>query len=169
MDDFVSYIFDLCQNSLAAHSRYLKIEIDKNKMYQLKITDHGHGISKKNLEKCLSPFYTTRTTRKIGLGIPLFNDLVNQTNGTFKIKSIRFIKTTLQASLDHNHLDFPKEGDYGYLIADLIMHDNLKLLIFTYKNNNKIFTFKFNKKNHLSRREIINLVHEKMSRIEENK
>ncbi len=170
MDDFVSYIFDIAQNSIDAKSTYLKLSIKKeNDMLFFTLVDKGRGISKKNLKKITSPFYTTRTTRSIGLGLPLFVLLCEQTDGIHEIKSVRWIGTRLDFSFNYKHLDFPTEGDYGMLIADIAQNQSLKHLIFEYENHEQKYKFNYLRNNQQSRRQTIVDINNNINRIEENK
>ncbi|MGE4320931.1 MAG: ATP-binding protein [Acholeplasmataceae bacterium] len=167
MDDLTSYIFDLSQNAFNAKSSYLKITIDKKTSYRLSIIDHGKGIKKSDLIKISSPFYTTRTTRDVGLGIPLMLLLCEQTDGSHEFKSIRHIGTRLTFILNHHHLDFPKEGDYGMMVADLVMHQDLKKLVFKYTCHGQTYMYKYKKnKQTKKRKELIQEINTHINRIE---
>ncbi len=171
MDDFVSYIFDIAQNSIKAKSSYLKLSIKKDKeMLYLELTDRGQGISKKALAKITSPFYTTRTTRNVGLGLPLFVLLCEQTEGSYHIKSRKWIGTKLYFGFNYKHLDFPDEGDYGILIRDIVMNESIKKFIFTYQKDDKSYGFKFiRNKQHIPYKQVIADINNNINRIEENK
>ncbi|QWB96412.1 ATP-binding protein [Mycoplasmatota bacterium] len=168
MDNLTSYIFDLCQNSLSNHATSIKINITKKDCYKIKIIDNGSGIKKQDLKYITSPFFTTRTTRRIGLGIPLVILLTEQTQGYYRFRSIKHLGTTLFLVFDHHHLDFPDEGDYGLLIADIIQHQCLNKIKFTYKNNHHKYIYKYNKKTNDQRRiSIIDHINTNIKRIEE--
>jgi hypothetical protein len=167
MDNLTSYIFDLCQNSLSHDATVIKMNITKEDCYKINIKDNGSGIKKKDLKFITSPFYTTRTTRRVGLGIPLVILLTEQTEGYYRFKSINHLGTSLSLVFNHHHIDFPDEGDYGFLIADIIQHQSLKKIKFTYKNNHQKYIFIYHKKtNDQSRMYIIDHINKNIKKIE---
>ena len=160
---------NLAQNSFRAHSKIIKINIEKNDTYHLTLIDHGHGMTKSQLKEISSPFYTTRTTRKIGLGIPFMILLCEQTEGKYHIQSIKGLGTKLDFTFNHKHLDFPNEGDYGLLIADLIQHQDIRKLKFKFKSNRRTYSFKWKKENtQSSRKEMIANINKEINGIEDN-
>jgi K+-sensing histidine kinase KdpD len=86
MKDLSMHILDIVQNSVRASAGLINIEIieDPGKdIYRICITDNGSGMDNETLEKVVSPFYTSRTTRKVGLGIPLFKQNAESTEAGF--------------------------------------------------------------------------------------
>ncbi|MDY4500542.1 MAG: ATP-binding protein, partial [Lactobacillus johnsonii] len=75
---------DISQNSVRAKASVIKIEITEDteqSTLEIKITDDGCGMSEEQVKSVIDPFFTTRTTRKVGLGIPLFKMAAEQTGG----------------------------------------------------------------------------------------
>ncbi|MFA6800950.1 MAG: ATP-binding protein [Acholeplasmataceae bacterium] len=166
MDDFTTYIFDVSLNAINAHSKYLKIIVNKNNLYHLYLIDHGCGMTKKELAQIESPFYTTRTTRNVGLGLALMTLLSDQTTGSHIFKSIKHIGSNIHFIFDYHHIDFPTEGDYGLLIADLMANQTLKKLIFVYKNHHRKFKIILKTKNQFSRKKLIENINTEIKRVE---
>ena len=79
----------------------------------VEIEDNGKGMSGAELERVLDPFYTTRTTRRIGLGLPLFAAMVKRCAGEFKITSTPDKGTKIAALMAPKHWDKPPLGGYG--------------------------------------------------------
>ncbi len=126
MQDLSMHILDVCYNSVAAKAKNLYIRIEKNyKLDVLKILiiDDGFGMSEETLKKVTNPFYTTRTTRKIGLGVPLMKETCEMCNGSFKISSRPKIGTVIDMNLQLSHIDLMPMGDLGQTIFTLINAD----------------------------------------------
>lgn len=133
MDNLALYLLDLVQNSIAIKAEKIELSLVEGKYLLIEIKDNGIGMTKKNLEKALSPFYTTRKTRSVGLGLPLIKMLCEQTNGTFAIDSIKNKGTTMKMKFDHHHIDMPPIGDLGDLVYMISAHQDVKEFIFTYQ------------------------------------
>ena len=81
-------ILDIVENSAKAEAKNISIALcEKDRVLTLTITDDGKGMSAKAVESVTDPFYTTRTTRKVGLGIPLLILAAEQTKGSVQIVS----------------------------------------------------------------------------------
>ena len=108
------HILDICQNSISANAAsiqiILNIDEEKDKL-QIIIWDNGCGMSEDFLKKVTSPFITTRTTRKIGLGIPLFKAGCEACDGSFEITSVRNQGTEVKAEYRLSHIDRPPMGE----------------------------------------------------------
>ncbi len=120
-------ILDITENSVKAGATLTQILIEETSdRLQLKIIDNGCGMSEEILKGVENPFYTTRTTRKVGLGIPLLKMAAEQTDGSFKITSKQESDdsenhgTEVQAVFNKNHLDYTPLGDVVSSITTLI-------------------------------------------------
>jgi len=114
MKDLSLHILDIVQNSIRANAKLIGIEImeqpDDNQLI-ITITDDGSGMNPEQLQRAIDPFYTSRTTRKVGLGLSLFRQNAEMTGGTFSIKSELGKGTQVTAVFGLNHLDRPIIGD----------------------------------------------------------
>lgn len=120
MKDVSLHILDILQNSIVANAKLIKVNIyDSNLSGTLKFTisDDGKGMDDKILNKITDPFYTTRTTRKVGLGIPLLKQNCEQTGGSLNIKSTINKGTSIDALFYKNHLDMLPLGDISGVIS----------------------------------------------------
>ena len=104
-----------------------KIIIDETvEELSLEITDNGCGMSEEAVSMVTNPFYTTRTTRSVGLGIPFLKLAAEQTGGTFSIFSNSQEQhpdnhgTQVKAQFNKNHLDFTPLGDIVSTVTTLI-------------------------------------------------
>lgn len=133
-------ILDITENSVKAGATLTEIVIDdKGDTLTLTIKDDGCGMSEEILRTVENPFYTTRTTRKVGLGIPLLKMAAEMTGGNVKIISSTDADThgtTVTANFFKNHLDFTPLGDIKETIVTLIQGhpDTDFLFIHTSKN-----------------------------------
>ena len=123
MEDLSLHLLDLVQNSLAAEGDEIKITILENweeDFIKITIEDNGKGMDKSTLDKVLNPFYTTRTTRKVGLGLPLFKASCEACDGYLKIDSKLGLGTKVEARLKYEHLDRPPFGSLKDSLITLI-------------------------------------------------
>ncbi len=130
-------ILDIVENSTKAKAEIVEITIiDKNKDFSITIKDDGCGMNEATLLSVSDPFYTTRTTRKVGMGIPLFRFAAEQTGGTLTITSKHIDEfpadhgTTLTATFDKSHIDFTPLGDIISTMVTLIQgHPNVDFVL----------------------------------------
>ena len=90
MKDLSLHILDIVQNSIRAKAQLIEIEITelpKENQLIITIADDGTGMNSEQLKQAIDPFYTSRTTRKVGLGLSLFKQNAEQTGGSFNIES----------------------------------------------------------------------------------
>jgi len=144
LKDLSLHILDIVQNSISAKARLIEIEIEEDvekNMFQIRIKDNGCGMTEETAQKALDPFYTSRTTRKVGLGLPLFKQNAEQTGGNLTITSELTKGTTVTATFIHNHLDRPSLGDIVGVMGILIMANPTIDFIYTHSLNNEIAEF----------------------------
>jgi len=114
MKDLSMHILDIVQNSIRAKAKLIGIETtespDENRLI-ISISDDGTGMGQEQLKLATDPFYTSRTTRKVGLGLSLLKQNAEMTGGTFRIESESGIGTRVTAMFVFNHLDRPIIGD----------------------------------------------------------
>lgn len=113
MEDISQLILDLAQNSIAAKADKIDIIIKCNytlNRLEINIIDNGSGMDLQQLNECTNPFYTTRKTRSVGLGLPIAKMLAEQSGGDFSVESYRNEGTTLKFWFKLNHWDRPPMG-----------------------------------------------------------
>ena len=117
-------ILDISENSVKAGSTLTEILIiEKGDKLTLVIKDDGCGMDELTVKSVIDPFYTTRKTRKVGLGIPLLKLACEQTGGNLSIVSSTDEEnhgTTITAVFFKNHIDFTPLGDVIASITTLI-------------------------------------------------
>lgn len=123
MKDLSLHILDIVQNSIRAKARLITIEIVERPdldWLAITITDDGSGMSPEQLRRAIDPFYTSRTTRKVGLGLSLFKQNAEMAGGNFSIKSDLGKGTCVTAVFGLSHLDRPVMGDLTGCLLILI-------------------------------------------------
>lgn len=120
-------ILDIAKNSVKAKAENILIKLDEtDETLTLTIKDDGCGMSEETVQNVMNPFYTTRTTRNVGLGIPLLKLAAEQTGGSIEITSVcetdnpDIHGTTVTAVFFKNHLDFTPLGDVVSSVTVLI-------------------------------------------------
>ena len=135
-------ILDIAQNSVTAKSTLIRIDLaETDETLKITISDNGCGMSKEMVENVTSPFTTSRTTRKVGLGIPLFKMAAEQTGGylTITSKSEKDFPddhgTVTSALFYKNHLDYTPLGDIINTTTTLIQGMGEIDLVFSHKSD----------------------------------
>ena len=120
-------ILDITENSVKAGATLTEISITEiGNELTLTIKDDGCGMDELTVKSVIDPFYTTRTTRKVGLGIPLLKLACEQTGGKLDIRSKQKTDistdhgTEVRAIFNKNHLDFTPLGDVISTLVTLI-------------------------------------------------
>lgn len=116
-------ILDIAQNSITAGASLISIEVAENtakKELLISISDNGCGMTQEQVSNVLDPFFTTRTTRKVGMGIPLFKLAAEQTGGSLRIESEKGKGTITSALFRTDSIDFTPLGDVTSTVVILI-------------------------------------------------
>lgn len=136
-------ILDIAQNSISAGASLITIEIAENtteKILMIGIYDNGKGMSEEQVKSVIDPFFTTRTTRKVGMGIPLFKMAAEQTGGGLEVKSELGVGTEVRATLKTDSVDFTPLGDVTATVQMLITMNTDRDFIYRHSVNDKDFT-----------------------------
>ncbi len=122
MKELSLHLLDVAKNSVSAGAAHVSITLDEDGdgWLTLAIADDGRGMAPEFLARVTDPFTTTRTTRKVGLGLPLLRLTAEQTGGSLSIDSTLGVGTTLTARFPRRHLDGPPLGDLPGAVALLI-------------------------------------------------
>lgn len=120
-------VLDIAMNSVKAKAKNVLIKlVETGDKLTLIIEDDGCGMSEETVLNVMNPFYTTRTTRSVGMGVPLLKLAAEQTGGGITIKSVSEKDnplehgTTVTAEFFKNHLDFTPLGDIISTVTTLI-------------------------------------------------
>ena len=118
------HILDIVENAIEAGAKDIRLDIVQDMDHnQLTITvqDDGRGMDQTTLKKVRDPFYTTRTTRHVGLGIPLFAAAAERCAGKLEIVSSPGQGTTIVATFEHDHIDRAPLGDMPSTLLGILM------------------------------------------------
>ena len=118
------HILDLVQNAVRAGASLVIIRIlydTAQDQLTIELEDDGCGMDEALLKRVLSPFATTRTTRKVGLGIPMLQQLAQQCGGDLTLESQVGVGTTLIARFQMSSIDLPPLGDLPGTLRTLIL------------------------------------------------
>ncbi|MFA5675759.1 MAG: ATP-binding protein [Christensenellales bacterium] len=142
MRDLSLHILDIAENSLSAGSSLVTIDIKaQSDVLTIRICDNGRGMSEYMMERVKSPFVTTRKTRDIGLGIPLFALNCENSGGGLKVTSAPKEGTQILATLGLSHIDRPPLGDIAQTAAVLALtNENADFVLTASRDENK-FSF----------------------------
>lgn len=145
MEELSLHILDLIQNSIAAGATKIFLSIEEDTVadkFILAIHDNGRGMDEAECRKAVDPFYTSRLTRDVGLGLALIEMSCRQCNGYLNIVSARNTGTKVMAVFQHSHIDRPPLGNLAATIK-VVIAANPQLDFEYYHNcNGKIFNFK---------------------------
>ncbi len=136
-------VLDVVQNSIRADATLIVITVaaDRKKdTMTIVIKDNGCGMTKDQITHVLDPFFTTRTTRKVGLGVPFFQYAATSAGGNFSIESVVGEGTVVTASFILSHIDRMPLGDMTSTMHTLITLNNRIDFLYTYTVDNKSFT-----------------------------
>ena len=126
MDELSLYVLDITMNSVRAGADEILIELwEHGEWLDFSVSDNGCGMTEEQLSRLENPFFTTRKTRKVGLGIPFLKMLAEMTDGYVKISSVHESVsadhgTTTTARFGRNHIDFIPLGDIVETVKVLI-------------------------------------------------
>ena len=144
MRELALHILDIAENSISANASKIRIYVAEqlaDDLLKIVIEDDGKGIDAETLAKITDPFVTSRTTRKVGLGIPFFKAAAEACEGTFDIDSTPGLGTTVSATFKHSHIDRMPLGDITSTLLTLVIGTPEIHWIFQYQTGDNIFIF----------------------------
>ena len=142
MLELAAHILDIAENSVRAGAKLIKIDIEEDTakdFLSIKIIDDGQGMQKEEIKKVLDPFYTTKTVRRVGLGLPLLADAAQRSGGSLQIKSEKDKGTTVKATFGLSHVDRQPMGDIIGTLIVLIAGNSAVDFLYRHKRNNQQF------------------------------
>lgn len=145
VQDLSLHILDIVQNSIRAHAQQIMVhiqEIPSNNQLMLVIEDNGEGMSEELVKQIIDPFVTTRTLRRVGLGIPLLKQSCDMSEGELYISSTVGEGTLIRASMAYNHIDRIPLGDIVSTMITLIQGNPWIDFIYDYQYEENRFVFK---------------------------
>lgn len=144
MEDLSLHILDIAENSIAAGASRIEIIIREDTSQDLlilEVRDNGKGMDEELLKMVADPFFTTKTVRKVGLGIPLLKQAAEECGGELSIHSEKGKGTAITARFGRSHIDLKPLGDIGATIMVLVAGNPNVNFIFEYNKDSKRFRF----------------------------
>lgn len=144
MKDISLHLLDIIQNSVTANADEIIVSleiVDSKDSLVIKVVDNGSGMDEEFLKGVTDPFSTNRTTRKVGMGIPLFKASAEQAGGGLKICSEKGKGTEIEASFMISHIDRIPLGDIQDTIMNMIAAKPDIRYILTLKSPKEQFVF----------------------------
>jgi signal transduction histidine kinase len=144
MKDLSLHILDIAENSISSSAKRIEIRIEEDPakdLLTIEIKDDGEGMDEQAVQKAIDPFFTTKTTRKVGLGLPLLAQAARESGGTMELDSRPGEGTSVRAVFRMSHPDCKPIGDiYETIRALVASHLDIDFL-FEHKKNGSVYHF----------------------------
>lgn len=136
------HIIDIVENSIRASAKRVKMSIEENiekDLLIVEIEDNGQGMDKETAKKALDPFFTTKTTRRVGLGLPFLYQAARESGGKLEISSQVGKKTRIRATFQYSHPDRKPLGDIKETLLSLAVGYPQVHFVYEHKRGNAIY------------------------------
>lgn len=150
MREIALHLVDLAENSINANAKSVRIDVREdfraNRLTTI-VEDDGDGMTEEVVRQVTDPFYTSRTTRNVGLGIPLLKASAEACGGELRITSAKGSGTRIEANFQHSHIDRMPLGDLPTTFTNLALGHPEVHWVFTYaftppyKDKPRVFEF----------------------------
>lgn len=124
MRELSLHLLDIAENSIAADAKTVEISVvedTRSDRLWLSVRDDGKGMDAQMAAQVIDPFVTSRTTRKVGLGIPLLKEAAEACNGWLMLRSTVGVGTTLEVEFQLSHIDRMPLGDLANTVLNLVI------------------------------------------------
>lgn len=144
MEDLSLHILDLVENSIAAKAKEIAISIQEDSREDrlvIEIKDDGMGMDHEVSEKATDPFFTTRSSRRVGLGLSLMAQAAQEAGGGLRIESELEKGTRVVATFQYRHIDRKPLGDMIETMTTLILGNPELKIFYTHSKDGKSYVF----------------------------
>ncbi len=145
MEDLSLHILDVVENAIAAKARRIEIsiieEIEEDRL-TIEIKDDGIGMDEEVRKRAADPFFTTRTSRRVGLGLSFLAQAAQEAGGKLEIESQPGEGTKVKASFQHGHIDRKPLGNMSDTIVTIILGNPDIDLHYVHVRGEKSYTLK---------------------------
>jgi hypothetical protein len=144
LKELALHLLDISENSVAANAHQISILVEEDTTsdrLQMRVEDDGKGMDAETVKKVIDPFYTSRTTRKVGLGIPLLKEAAEACNGHLTIQSEIGKGTCLEVEFQRSHIDRMPLGDLAGTLLNMVVGNPHIHWVFRYRVNQNTFIF----------------------------
>jgi anti-sigma regulatory factor (Ser/Thr protein kinase) len=138
------HLLDIAENSVAAQAKNITLSVVEDLAHdrlRMAVQDDGKGMDAEMVARVVDPFVTSRTTRKVGLGIPLLKEAAEACDGFLRIESAPGKGTILTVEFQHSNIDRMPLGDVAATVLSLVVAFPDIHWRFVYQVNEKIFEF----------------------------
>jgi len=143
VEDLSLHILDIAENSINARAKNIEITLSDNEegIMTLVISDDGAGMNRESASKVTDPFFTTRTTRRVGMGIPFLKEAAHAAEGELLIESVPSVGSKITATFKKAHIDRKPFGNISETIVILIAGNPTVDFKYNHFINGSKFTF----------------------------
>ncbi len=144
MEDLSLHILDIAENSVDARAKTVRISLTEDQardLLVLEIADDGRGMDREMAKRALDPFVTTKTTRRVGLGLPLLAESARAANGDLRIQSKPGQGTRIKATFRLSHIDTKPLGDIAQTMISLVIGHPEVDFLYAHKINSYRYAF----------------------------
>ena len=144
MEDLSLHILDVAENAVRAGAKKIQIELcedEEKDRLTINIKDDGKGMDTETVQKALNPFFTTKTGKRVGLGLSLLSQAAEQTSGKVTIESHQGKGTCVTAFFKLSHPDMTPLGNMFETMRALIVGNPGLRFIYDYRKGDDTFHF----------------------------
>ncbi len=141
MEDLSLHVLDVAENALAADADRIEIRIIEESardVMRIEIEDNGCGMDEEMTRRALDPFYTTKSVKRIGLGLPLLAQAAREAAGILEIRTAPGNGTLIRATFQQSHLDMKPIGDMLETMATLACAHPHVHFVFEHRRDNAV-------------------------------
>jgi hypothetical protein len=141
LEDLSHHLLDIAENGVNAGADAIFVEInDSGDRILFSVRDNGRGMTEETVRAVVNPFYTTRTERRVGLGLPFLKQLAELCGGTFAVASEPGEGTEVKASFLKSSIDLPPLGDIPSTLMTLFIGNPEISWKYTHRRNDREFS-----------------------------
>lgn len=144
MREIALHLLDIAQNSIAAGAKTVRIQVDESleqDRLRVVVEDDGRGMDEALLARAADPFVTSRSTRRVGLGLSLLKAAAEAAGGGLRITSAPGQGTRVEAEFQRSHIDRMPLGDLPGTLLTLVVGSPTVRWLFQYRKNGAAFAF----------------------------
>ena len=142
MRELSLHILDIVENAISADAHHIDLVIVEDlsaNLLTITVSDDGRGMDAYAVERLSDPFYTTRSTRQVGLGVPLFVAAAERCGGELKVESAPGKGTTVAATFQHDHIDRAPLGNMHSTLMCILVRGMAFDLHYTHRVGDCVF------------------------------
>lgn len=139
LDDLSAHLLDISQNGIAAQASKIEVFVRENGFYEIEVRDNGKGMDAERVKAVVDPFCTSRTTRRVGMGLPFLKQAAELCGGEFSLTSKLGEGTTVKASFSKSSIDTPPIGNVPASIMTLLLDAPKVHWLFRYEKGGSVF------------------------------